>query len=290
MRLPMDSILCALLGFVVLVGCSDSPPPVSYAPYEDDYRSKMDFARIEHELPLRPKDLVKLTHENLMAASQEQVDQIYARLTAGPIPDGVYQGELFFPKGSSGRARIAEIAGDGIKGVALRVGAAQLELVANVMWKGKVFYRNQRILRSRINNLLILKPFLGGDIVDIPKMTVDGQDAWLLFPAKVYCGQSLLDGRRESVVIDYAFNDDIEGYRENPDFLAGRRGFQIRDEIRMVRPGFYLGRAYMGRIFIVNFTLENKALAAQHTDSFLKSGEIAEDCWVGSQRIAASAE
>ena len=66
-------------------------------------------------------------------------------------------------------------------------------------------------------------------------------DVWLLFPAKLYCGQSLLDGRRESVIIDYAYNDDLPGYQENPDALAGRNGLRIRDEIRMIRPGLLPG-------------------------------------------------
>ena len=36
----------------------------------------------------------------------------------------------------------------------------------------------------------------------------------------------------------------LPGYQEHPDALAGRNGLRIRDEIRMIRPGFYLGRAY----------------------------------------------
>ena len=66
-------------------------------------------------------------------------------------------------------------------------------------------------------------------------------DVWLLFPAKLYCGQSLLDGRRESVIIDYAYNDDLPGYQEHPDALVGRNGLRIRDEIRMIRPGLLSG-------------------------------------------------
>ena len=42
-------------------------------------------------------------------------------------------------------------------------------------------------------------------------ITVNGRDTFLLFPAKLYCGQSLLDGRRESVIIDYAFTDELPG-------------------------------------------------------------------------------
>ena len=36
---------------------------------------------------------------------------------------------------------------------------------------------------------------------------------------------------RESIIIDYAFSDALPGYREKPDFLAGRNGFQIRDAV-----------------------------------------------------------
>jgi hypothetical protein len=109
-----------------------------------------------------------------------------------------------------------------------------------------------------------------------------------LFPAKLYCGQSLLDGRRESIIIDYAFTDDIDGYRELPDFLAGRRGFKVRDEIRMVRPGFYLGRAYMDRVFVLNFVLYNKEIAERDTDAYIKTGKVDEDCWPGTQQVVAS--
>ena len=116
------------------------------------------------------------------------------------------------------------------------------------------------ILRNRIEDLAILAPVID-DMLSVPKIEVNGRDSWLLFPARLYCGQSLLDGRRESIIIDYAFTDEIPGYREKPDFLAGRRGFQVRDEIRMIRPGFYLGRAYLGRAFALNFTLYNEEIA-----------------------------
>jgi hypothetical protein len=118
---------------------------------------------------------------------------------------------------------------------------------------------------------------------------MNGKDAWLLFPAKLYCGQSLLDGRRESIIIDYAFSDGLPGYRERPDFLAGRRGLQIRDEIRMVRPGFYLGRAHANRAFLLNFTLYNQEVAERDGKAFLESGRVAEDCWSGTQRATVAA-
>jgi hypothetical protein len=197
---------------------------------------------------------------------------------------------MFFPKGSSERSRVAEIVGGGIKGFVVDLKAAKLEHIGEFIWKGKVFYRSEGVLRNRIEDLLILKPIVGPNVEKIQKLDVDGKDAWLLFPAKLYCGQSLLDGRRESVIIDYAFTDDLPGYREMPDVLAGREGLEIRDEIRMVRPGFYLGRAYIKKVFALNFTLYNKAVADKESPAFVSSGSIQEDCWLGNQRMTAMAK
>ena len=71
--------------------------------------------------------------------------------------------------------------------------------------------------------------------------------------------------------------------------LAGREGLEIRDEIRMVRPGFYLGRAYIKKVFALNFTLYNKAVADTESSTFANAGSTKEDCWVGNQRMTAMA-
>jgi hypothetical protein len=144
------------------------------------------------------------------------------------------------------------------------------------LWRGKVFYRDEKVLRNRIEDLAILRPLIGPG--DPQKIDVDGKDAWLLFPAKLYCGQSLLDARRESVIIDYAFTDEIPGYREKIDKLAGRGGLLVRDEIRMVRPGLYLGRAYMHNAFILNFVLYNQQLDEAGRSQF-EAGNIGDDCY-----------
>jgi len=274
-----------LLAALALVACGESPPAVKFATYGPGYASKPDFAQVEHEFPIAPADLARLTPDNLKTFDQEQIDQIYARLTAGPIPDGPYDGGLFFPKGISGEKRIAEIIG-GLPGVAAQAKAEKLELLGKHLWRGKVFYRDQRVLRNRIDDTTLLKPLIDGDLSTIPKITVNGKDQWLMFPARLYCGQSLLDSRRESVIIDYFFTDEIDGYRERPDYLAGRRGVQVRDEIRMVRPGFYLGRAYLGKVFLLNFTLYNKEVAGRDGDAFVKTGQVKEDCWPGTQQRA----
>ncbi len=285
--------LAAAMGMamsLLLFGCS-GPPPVSYFKTaepqkqpayssEEAYRSKVDFARLEHELPLSLNDLNQITFQNLQAADQEQLDQIYVRLTAGPIPDGVYKGEFSFPRGESGHRRISEIIGRNLKGAVVNIKMAKLEHLGDAMWRGKVFDKNQKIARSRVHDLTVLKELAGEGVGEADKTTVSDRQRGLAFPAKVYCGQSLLDGRRESIVLDYAFSDDIEGYRKKPDALAGRDGFMVRDEIRMVRPGLYLGRAYMGRIFVANFFLVSE-------DPQQATGRAKEDCFVGAQRMAA---
>src|SRR5262249_7720208 len=145
-------------------------------------------------------------------------------------------------------------------------------------------------LRNRIEDTALLKPLIQGDLSTIEKISVNGKDAWLLFPAKLYCGQSLLDSRRESIIIDYAYSDELPGYRERPDFLASRHGLMIRDEIRMVRPGFYLGRAYAGKVFLLSFTLYNKDIAERDGPAYLKTGQIQQDCWTGMQRAVVAAK
>ena len=273
--------VCAALN-----GCSKKPD-IKFAPHAEAYASKTDFAEVEHAFPLTPKQRDALTPENLARFSQEELDQIYARLTAGPIPNGEFSGTFFFADGG-GIKRISEVLG-GLKGIAVDIKLKKMERLGEALWKGKVFYKDRKILRNMIRDREYLKLIIDGDPDTLPKTKIDGVDTWLLFPAKLYCGQSLLDARRESVIIDYAFTDDIEGYRERPDFLAGRRGLQVRDEIRMIRPGFYLGRAYMGRIFVLNFTLYNPSIADRDRGSFLQAGKIQEECWHGTQQITTTA-
>jgi hypothetical protein len=270
---------------VIAAGCRQEPN-VRFALYESDYQKKPDFARVEHDFPLSRSDLMSWMPEDFSHLDQEQIDQIYARLTAGPIPNGPYQGSIVFAKGG-GLKRIGEILG-GVRGLGVRVLAAKLDFLGEAIWKGKVFYKDKMVLRNLIRDRALLKAALDLEPDGFMKTQVDGKDAWLLFPAKLYCGQSLLDSRRESLIIDYAFSDEVEGYQENPDYLAGRRGLQVRDEVRMVRPGLYLGRAYLGRVFALNFTLYNEGVAKEGIDAFVETGRIEEDCYVGAQRLLAT--
>jgi len=292
---------------LLLLICADNhvraqtaPPANLFAPTEDtalwdpDNPTKefrIDLARVEHEFPLSRADLMKITPDNIKALSQEQVDQIYGRITAGPIPNGLYQGKLFFERGDDLRPRLEEILG----GIAGRLAGANIklaEILGGALWKGKVFNREQRVLRNMIVDTALLE-MVTGDPTTVRSITVPregflghflpGKTVKLLFPAKLYCGQSLLDARRESVIVDYNYSDDIDGYRASPDSLAGRGGLRIRDEIRMVRPGFYLGRAYANRFLLLNFTLYSSDVADRDGASFAAGGAVAEDCWIGEQ-------
>ncbi len=272
MQRQRSKFLAAAL-LLPLLGCGSTPPPpkIAFASYGPGYASKPDFAWIELHHPLSAADRAAITPENLKGLPQEKVDQIYARLTAGPIPNGPYTGDLFFADGG-GPKRISEVLG-GVKGFANNLALDQVTALGKALWKGKVFYRDERVLRNMIEDRAAVAKVFDADLSAMRTGQFNGKTVGLLFPAKLYCGQSLLDSRRESVIIDYAFGDDIDGYLPNVDSLAGRNGLQVRDEIRMVRPGFYLGRAYMGRVFALNFTLYNDAAA--------KAGATPGDCWDG---------
>src|SRR3546814_8970037 len=156
-------------------------PEIPFAEYGDGYADKPDFDEVEYRHPMSVDDLQKLTPENIKNFDQEQLDQIYARLSAGPIPDGAFDGDLVFPKGQSGDHRLSEIVG-GLGGMAVEWKTLKLEELGRALWKGKVFYRDQRLLRNRIEDTRLLQPLVGSDLGDIPKTTVNGEDQWLLFP------------------------------------------------------------------------------------------------------------
>jgi hypothetical protein len=262
-------------------------------------RNYIDFAELEHRFPLSPADRMKITPDNLKELSQEQVDQIYARLPAGPIPDGIYLGGVFFPQGEEGYSRVGEVVG-GIMGRGVTAISDRIERIATYVWKGKAFDRDNMVLRNLIEDRTTLEAIIDDDedieTIQIPRkgflsILAPNRTVWLLFPAKLHCGQSLLDGRRESIIIDYAYNDDLEEvFREDPDHWVNRKGLRIRDEIRMVRPGFYLGRAYINRAFILNFTLLNEDVVEAQEAPFLAGGDVGADCWPDAEQISAAAD
>lgn len=305
--IPHHAIIgCALTGVIALLpltnrAAGELPPPIPNDPsvneqacrqeiarqrlaaqdQNDLYHCKVDFARLEHEHPLTREELKKITPADLKAreATQERVDQIYARLTAGPIPDGFYKISVFRSEGGVRFEDYKNIAGPKGVGLALLLKQSWLRQIFEILWQGKVFERDKKIVRTKV----LFGSALSGPMGQLFGSQVTPNSTKFLFPAKVYCGQSLLDGRRESIILDYGFSSDIPGYRPRIDTLMGPDKLQVRDEIRMVRPGLYLGRIYIGRIFVFNFTLDNPDIADKPADEASWSRE---DCNIGLQRQA----
>ncbi|SES97116.1 hypothetical protein SAMN05216412_102369 [Nitrosospira multiformis] len=281
-RAAKTVIVCA---GITLAACGSlqgsSPSAIRFASYGDYYASKPDFARVEHEFPLTSAHLAELTPEMLVAYDQEQIDQIYARLAAGVIPDGLFEVRAFSPKGVPDDRIITQtgIIGE-FPGLA---NASTTSLLRKYLWDRKMFRRDAQVVFTRVDDLTPFEHLLGPYPVAVPSITVEGREQWLMFPARLYCGQSLLDSRRESIIVDYSFSDDIPGYPELLDQRVGRRGLQVRDEIRMIRPGFYLGRAYLGKVFFLNFTLYNRSLDQRHGPEFFGGESTRQDCWPGEQ-------
>ena len=90
--------------------------------------------------------------------------------------------------------------------------------ISNFAWQGKVFDAKKGVLKNKI------LPF--------------GLNAIL---AKVYKGQSWLDGK-ECIVLDYSDTSIVAQW--------------IRDEIRQIEPGLYLGKVYWDKTRLIDFALK----------------------------------
>jgi hypothetical protein len=90
--------------------------------------------------------------------------------------------------------------------------------ISNFAWQGKVFDVKKGVLRNKILPL--------------------GLNAII---AKVYKAESWLDGK-ECIVLDYSDTSLVAQW--------------IRDEIRQVQPGLYLGKVYWNKARLIDFALE----------------------------------
>lgn len=135
----------------------------------------------------------------LKSMTQAELDDLFVRSPAGPIPAGEADGTVLFDPGSP------------IEDVAARV--AHL-----LFWKGKVFDPASGELRNRI----------------LP----EGIPA---IAARVYRAPSWIDGK-DCIVLDYSQTSVVAHW--------------IRDEIREVAPGLYLGVVFWERRKILNFALD----------------------------------
>lgn len=92
------------------------------------------------------------------------------------------------------------------------------QFISTFAWQGKVFDAEKGVLRNKI------LPF--------------GLNAII---AKVYKGESWLDGK-ECIVLDYSETSLIAHW--------------IRDEIREIGSGLYLGKVYWGKSRLIDFALQ----------------------------------
>jgi hypothetical protein len=210
---------------------------------------------------------------------QEQIDQIYARLTAGPIPDGPFDGGLFFPKGQ--RRTLSEIVG--FAGLAVELKSVKLELLGSALWKGKVFYRDDWLLRNRIETPCCSSPLSKATCLRFRRSPRTDETSGscflpaLLRPACSTPGASpsssiLLHGRAAGVPPAPRLSGRQErfaGARRNPHGAA-----------RVLSR-----RAYIGKVFLLNFTLYNAEVAERDGAAFTQTRRKEDCCGTQSRKV-----
>ena len=139
------------------------------------------------------------TAPQLMAMSQQQLDDLFTGSPAGDIPNGQANGTAIIAPGTAFSPEIAQ-------------------LINVFSWQGKTFDAAHGTLTNRI--------------------LAFGLNAIV---AQVYKTESWFDGK-DCIVLDYS----------KTSLLAEH----IRDEIREIGPGMYLGVVYWDKTRTINFALQ----------------------------------
>lgn len=140
-----------------------------------------------------------LTHDDLMAMSQAELDDLYRGLdSAGAIPVGKTDGTAVLLPGR-------------------RAGAPLRSIARLLLWQGKIFSPESSDLKNRIS------PF-----------------GFRAIRAQVDRGESWMDDD-EAIVLDYSTTSFVARW--------------IRDEIREVAPGLWLGKVFVRKWHALDFTL-----------------------------------
>jgi hypothetical protein len=135
----------------------------------------------------------------LLAMSQQQLDDLFRASPSGDVPNGSAEGTAIIAPGTAFSEPIAK--------------------VINIFgWQGKTFDAAKGLLKNKI--------------------LAFGVEAIV---AKVYKGPSWLDGN-ECIVLDYSDTSVVAHY--------------IRDEIRLIGLGFYLGKVYWAKDRLIDFCLQ----------------------------------
>jgi hypothetical protein len=123
-----------------------------------------------------------------------------------------------FTKSASGNIPSGEADGTAIVAPGTKYSKEIARFVNLFAWQGKVFDAKKGVLKNRI--------------------TAFGLNAII---AKVYKAPSWLDGK-ECIVLDYSETSLVAKW--------------IRDEIRQIGPGLYLGKVYWGKKRLIDFALK----------------------------------
>ena len=123
-----------------------------------------------------------------------------------------------FKKSPAGKIPDGEGDGTAIVAPGTKFSPIVARFISHFAWQGKVFDAKNGVLKNRI------LPF--------------GLNAII---AKVYKGPSWLDGK-ECIVLDYSETSTIAQW--------------IRDEIREIQPGLYLGKVYWDKTRLIDFAIQ----------------------------------
>ena len=139
------------------------------------------------------------TASQLLALTQQQLDDLFSGSLAGEIPNGEGNGTAIIASGTSFSAEIAS-------------------LINIFAWQGKTFDAAHGTLTNRLSAF--------------------GLNAIV---AEVYKATSWFDNK-ECIVLDYSKTSLVAKH--------------IRDEIRQISPGTYLGLVYWDQTRTIHFSLE----------------------------------
>lgn len=243
---------------------------------EDFYTRKADYALIEKMAPLSTSQMMSLKPNDFSKLSMEEFDQIYARLGSGPMPLGDYKGyilqkpQLYYSI-KNRLLKMVKGATELSKVISMFCGKESEDCFFEVAWNGKRFMPKDDMDRietmttfnpaatdTKFKNILpsfITKNSLFEKAADIKDGLFDLANV-TLFPMHVYCGISQSDVRRESIITDASYADDFSNYIGLRDEMITRKGMNITEEFRMVRPGLYIGKVFTNKLFLFNLAIE----------------------------------
>lgn len=272
------------------VGSFDMPFVQNAEVVESLYSQKASFAEVERLAPLNRESYSLLEANDLRNLSMEEFNQVYARLSSGPMPLGDYASyvmqkpalyQVLKKRLLKQTMSLQEFANLGRQVCKKEIEDCLLEFI----WKGKRFSAKDDM--DQIKSQSLFNPISSGfkislvpdflkskkldDAIDFTEGLFD-KASLTFFPMKVYCGISQIDTRRESIIVDGAFADDFgfPSYIAARDEIVTRKRLNISEEYRLLRPGLYIGKVYSNKIFLFNVVLEKTGV--------LKKSETKDAC------------